>query len=85
MSDSPAVQLPLDPREQPVLDKILVIRDRLSLLKRDKSTYIKSQDVFPLYEEVVQQVEILNSIRKDKPLEQNRGKRLCTGQGASDC
>lgn len=75
MTDSPAVQIPIDPKEQPILDQTLNIRDKLSLLKRDKSTYIKSQDVLALYEEVTDQVHLLNIIRKEhsKPLEQNRG------------
>ena len=75
MTDSPAVQAPLDPQEQPVLDSVLHIRDRLSLLKQDKTTYIKSQDVIALYTEVVEQVHQLNIIREEhgKPLEQNRG------------
>lgn len=78
MTDSPAVQAPLDPREQPILDTILVIRDKLSLLKQDKSKYIKSQDVLGLYEEVIDQVHQLNVIRQEysKPLEQNRGPLL---------
>ena len=75
MSDSPAVQAPLDPMEQPILDRILQIRDKLSLLKQDKSTYIKSHDVLSLYEQVIEQVQLLNVIREEhgKPLEQNRG------------
>lgn len=76
MSDSPAVQAPLDPKEQPILDCLLHIRDKLSLLKQDKSTYIKSRDVLSLYDQVIEQVHLLNKIREDngKPLEQNRGK-----------
>jgi hypothetical protein len=63
--DSPPVPVPLDPREQPILDRLLHIRDTLLLLKQDKSTYIKSRDVLPLYEEVIAQVEALNAVRKD--------------------
>lgn len=75
MSDSPAVQAPLDPKEQTILDCLLQIRDKLSILKQDKSTYIKSHDVFSLYEQVIEQVHLLNVIREEhgKPLEQNRG------------
>ena len=75
MTDSPAVQAPLDPREQPILDAVLSVRDSLSLLKQDKSTYIKSQDILGLYDQVIEQVHELNVIRKEhgKPLEQNRG------------
>ncbi|MCJ1255538.1 hypothetical protein MMC24_003354 [Lignoscripta atroalba] len=78
MTDSPAVKAPLDPEEQPILDSVLYIRDRLSLLKQDRSTYIKSHDVLQLYEQVIEQVHLLNVIRKehDKPLEQNRGRSI---------
>ncbi|KAI9879531.1 MAG: hypothetical protein M1830_006120 [Pleopsidium flavum] len=74
MTDSPAVQAPLDPKEQPILDSLLQIRDRLSLLKQDKSTYIKSHDVISLYGQVIEQVHLLNDLRREhkKPLEQNR-------------
>ena len=77
MTDSPAVQIPLDPKEQPILDQVLNIRDKLSLLKRDRTTYIKSHDVLALYEEVIEQVHLLNVIRKEhsKQLEQNEGTR----------
>ena len=75
MTDSPAVRVPLDPKELPILHSVLSIRDRLSMLKEDKSTYIKSQDVFVLYDEVVEQVHLLNDVRQQhgKSSEQNRG------------
>lgn len=72
MTDSPLYRLPLDPTEQPILDHILSIRDRLFILKQDRSTYVKSQDVISLYNEVITQVERLNVIRMSKPDEQNR-------------
>ena len=75
LNPAPAVRAPLDPREQPILDTLLYLRDKLSLLKQDKTTYIKSQDVLALYSDVVEQVHLLNVIREEhgKPLEQNRG------------
>lgn len=73
MTDSPAVRAPLDPNEQPILDRILTIRDKLSLLKQDRSNYIKSQDVVTLYNQVNEQVGVLNKIRTTKRTEQNRG------------
>ena len=75
MSDSPAVNAPLDPQEKPILDSLLYIRDKLSLLKQDRSTYIKSIDVLSLYNETIKQVQLLNDLRKEhnKPLENNRG------------
>lgn len=73
MTDSPIVRAPLDPREHPILDGILAVRDKLLLLKQDKSTYVKSQDVLPLYEQVIDYVHRLNDVRQNKRLEQNRG------------
>ena len=72
MTDSPAFRVPLDPKEQPILDRILYIRDKLSILKQDKSTHVKSQDVIVLYNQLIEQVEILNQIRTSKRDEQNR-------------
>ncbi|SMQ55801.1 unnamed protein product [Zymoseptoria tritici ST99CH_1A5] len=72
MTDSPYQRIPLDPKEQPILDRILIIRDHLSLLKSDRSTYIKSADVVKYYAQLVEQVELLNKIRVNKRDEQNR-------------
>ena len=72
MTDSPAYRLPNDPKEQPILDKLLLIRDHLSILKQDKSTYVKSQDVMKYYNQVIDQVGALNKIRETKRDEQNR-------------
>jgi len=63
--DSPAVPVPLDSHEQPILEHLLHTRDALILLKQDKSTYIKSRDVIPLYKDVIVQVEALNAVRKN--------------------
>jgi len=73
MTDSPLPRIPLDPKEQPILDKLQSIRTELELLKRDRSTYVKSQDVLKLYDQVIEQVIILNEIRESKRLEQNKG------------
>jgi hypothetical protein len=73
MTDSPLPRIPLDPKEQPILDKLQSIRTELELLKRDRSTYVKSQDVLNLYDQVIEQVIILNEIRETKRLEQNKG------------
>lgn len=67
MADTPTFPPPLDPREQPILDSLMRIRDQLILLKQDRSTYVKSSDVLPLYEKVGDQVRLLNAIRADKP------------------
>lgn len=81
-TDSPAVRTPLDPKEQPILDRVLAIRDELSLLKQDRTTYVRSQDVMTLYQQVIEQVEQLNQIRTHKRTEQNRG--IDFGLGSQD-
>jgi hypothetical protein len=75
MTDSPRFQLPIDPEERPIEGQLLQIRTKLELLKQDKTNYVKSEDVIRLYEEVIEQVHALNTIRqtKNKPEEQNRG------------
>jgi hypothetical protein len=83
MADTPTAQLPIDPREQPVLDQLLAIRTSLTLLKQDRSTYVKSSDVIPLYDKVVDQVQILNDLRSDHPREENRGEFILRHQGST--
>jgi hypothetical protein len=73
MADTPTLPPPLDPREKPILESLLRIRDELTLLKTDRSTYVKSSDVLPIYDRVVDQVKLLNEIRIDKPQENNQG------------
>ena len=72
MSDSPITHAPVTSQERPILDKFLLVRDKLLLYKSDKSTYVKSQDVIPLYEEVIEQVHLLNDVRGPNHLVQNR-------------
>lgn len=66
MTDSPYQRIPLDPKEQPILDRVLIIRDHLSLMKSDRSTYVKSVDVQKYYDQLIEQVELLNRIRQDQ-------------------
>jgi hypothetical protein len=56
-----------------MLESLQRIRDELTLLKTDRTTYVKSSDVLPLYDKVVDQVKLLNEIRIDKPQETNQG------------
>src|SRR5271169_5591141 len=51
--------------EQPVLEKLIQIRQRLQLLNKDRTKYIKSQDVLAIYETLVDEVQELNKIRQD--------------------
>ena len=66
---------PINPKEQHILDALIRIRDSLLLLRKDKSSYIKTIDVIHYYEAVVIQVEKLNATREEqvKRLAHNRG------------
>lgn len=79
MADTPTLPPPLDPREKPILESLQRIRDELTLLKTDRTTYVKSSDVLPLYDKVVDQVELLNDVRIDKPQETNQVDRVLDG------
>ncbi|PMD27176.1 hypothetical protein NA56DRAFT_640914 [Hyaloscypha hepaticicola] len=79
MADTPTLPPPLDPREKPILESLMRVRDELTLLKTDRTTYVKSSDVIPLYDRVVDQVKLLNEIRVDKPQETNQVDRILDG------
>lgn len=72
--ETPAFPPPKDGQEAKILDSLTVIRDHLLLLKRDRSKYIRSQDVMQLYDQVVEQVKYLNEIRKGEDKAENRCK-----------
>ncbi|KAH8821145.1 hypothetical protein F5884DRAFT_766778 [Xylogone sp. PMI_703] len=76
MADTPSLPAPLDSREQQILEQLSRIRDELTLLKQDKSTYVKSSDVISLYDRVVEQIEKLHEVRAGKPHEENRVDRV---------
>jgi len=61
--------------EQPVLEQLITLRQRLQLLNKDRTKYIRSQDVLAVYENLIDQVQQLNNIRKregNKADDQNR-------------
>ncbi|KAF4120031.1 Protein of unknown function (DUF2408) [Geosmithia morbida] len=63
--ETPAVPIPQEPRERAIMDRLSTIRDQLLLMKRDRTTYIRSQDVIPLYDQTIEQVKELNMIREE--------------------
>ncbi|KAG6211194.1 hypothetical protein E4U50_002390 [Claviceps purpurea] len=63
--DTPAIPAPRDAREQAILARLSAIRDHLLLLKQDRTTYIRSQDVIPLYDQTIEQVKELNLVRAE--------------------
>ena len=61
--------------EQPVLEKLIQLRQRLQLFNKDRTKYIKSQDVLSVYESLIDQVQKLNTIRQH-PVRQDEQNRL---------
>jgi hypothetical protein len=60
--------------EQPVLEKLIQLRQRLQLLNKDRTKYIKSEDVDVVYQEFILEVNKLNEVR-EQPIgyrEENR-------------
>lgn len=95
--DTPAVPAPRDARERAILEHLEPIRDQLLLLKQDRTKYIRSQDVLPLYEQTIDQVKELNNIRAEREdKEENRCRSardkcrpdladiLCSGQSTRE-
>jgi hypothetical protein len=75
--ETPAVPMPKDERERQILDKLTVIRDNLLLLKRDRTKYIRTQDVMVQYNQLVELVRQLNEIRKGEHKGENRRRWDC--------
>ncbi|KAH7011408.1 hypothetical protein EDB80DRAFT_640825 [Ilyonectria destructans] len=63
--DTPAIPLPRDPRERAILDRLSMIRDQLLLLKQDRTNYIRTQDVMPLFDQTMEQVKELSTVRAE--------------------
>ncbi|CAI4215338.1 unnamed protein product [Parascedosporium putredinis] len=60
--ETPALPPPDNDRDREVLSKLSQIRDQLVLLKTDRTTYLRSQEVIPLYNETVEQVLKLDNL-----------------------
>ncbi|KAF8889353.1 hypothetical protein BD779DRAFT_1521058 [Infundibulicybe gibba] len=63
---------PVPQEELPILEAVINIRNRLTVLKKDRGEYIKASDVNSLYQAVVKQVTKLNGVRDDNTTYNNR-------------
>ncbi|KAF5128746.1 hypothetical protein DV495_002957 [Geotrichum candidum] len=61
--------------EEGILQSLINIRSQLSVLKKNRSSYIKSSDVTKIYEELIPQIKKINDIRSNPAL-QNEHNRL---------
>ncbi|KAI1466037.1 uncharacterized protein F4812DRAFT_461014 [Daldinia caldariorum] len=74
--ETPKIPAPKDEGEKEVLEKLIAIRDQLQLRKLDRTTYVRTQDVMILYDQTIEQVKILNEMRRGKSVEENRVDRV---------
>ncbi|KAJ1923903.1 hypothetical protein LPJ71_000691 [Coemansia sp. S17] len=49
--------------EQPILGMLISIRNRLAALKKDRGNYYRPNDIVGLYNELLDQVKVLNRVR----------------------
>jgi hypothetical protein len=79
--ETPVWAPPKDDRERRILDRLVETRDSLLLLKSDRTTYIRSQDVLPLYNEIIQQVKELNEMRSEDETKKEETQRMVFSVG----
>ncbi|KAG1153030.1 hypothetical protein G6F37_000008 [Rhizopus arrhizus] len=58
--------------EQPVLEHLLNIRARLSVIKRDRCSYLKLEDIMPLRLEIEDQMKALSNLRGGHLIDESR-------------
>ncbi|KAJ1952249.1 hypothetical protein GGI12_006293, partial [Dipsacomyces acuminosporus] len=58
-----SAQHPVTEAEQPILNTLINIRNRLAVLKRDRGNYYRPNDIVGLYNELLAQVKLLQSTR----------------------
>ncbi|KAI7866318.1 hypothetical protein BDF14DRAFT_1882633 [Spinellus fusiger] len=68
--------VPIPVQEIPVLENLITIRHKLSALKKDRSTYPKSDVIVALYHETEAQLEVISDIRSQKAWEATVRNRL---------
>jgi hypothetical protein len=86
--DTPSVPAPDDEREREIMERLVVIRDELVLLKQDRTQYIRTIDVMGLYDRTIDEMRKLHELRKGKTSSENRGThglRIEPGGGSACC
>ncbi|KAI8347607.1 hypothetical protein EDC96DRAFT_578154 [Choanephora cucurbitarum] len=59
-------------KEQPVLERLLNIRAGLSAIRRNRSTYLKLEEIMPLRLQTEEEVKTLSEIRDGRLLDESR-------------
>lgn len=58
--------------EKPVLQRLLGIRAKLSVVKRDRSSYLKLEDIMPIRLEIEEEMKALSDVRGGRLLDESR-------------
>lgn len=72
--NSPNVSTLIDSGEQKIYKDLVHLRDELTDLKQDRSTYIRFPDVKAFYVRTVEQAELISDARLIKSRKWNEGK-----------
>ncbi|PIA18866.1 hypothetical protein COEREDRAFT_79416 [Coemansia reversa NRRL 1564] len=62
----PIVEQTVSSAEQPILNTLIGIRNRLAALKKDRGNYYRPDDIVGLYNELLVQVKHLQAVRADE-------------------
>ncbi|KAJ2309885.1 hypothetical protein IWW54_003491, partial [Coemansia sp. RSA 2705] len=62
-SCSAAAEQPVSSGEQPILSRLVEIRNRLAALKKDRGNYYRPNDIVSLYNDLRKQVKHLQGVR----------------------
>ncbi|KAJ2081271.1 hypothetical protein H4R24_002448 [Coemansia sp. RSA 988] len=62
----PVVEQTVSSAEQPILNTLIGIRNRLAALKKDRGNYYRPDDIVGLYNELLVQVKYLQGVRVDE-------------------
>ncbi|KAJ2808966.1 hypothetical protein H4R20_000474 [Coemansia guatemalensis] len=62
----PVVEQTVSSAEQPILNSLIGIRNRLAALKKDRGNYYRPDDIVGLYNELLVQVKHLQGVRADE-------------------
>ncbi|KAJ2454854.1 hypothetical protein EV183_001274 [Coemansia sp. RSA 2336] len=63
---SSTIEQPVSAGEQPILNKLVEVRNRLAALKKDRGNYYRPNDIVGLYNDLLSQVQLLQGVRVDE-------------------
>ncbi|GAA98388.1 uncharacterized protein L969DRAFT_93017 [Mixia osmundae IAM 14324] len=74
--------MPVPSEELPILEALVNIRNRLTALKKDRSEYVRAQDVLNIFSAVIKQVTKLNDLRDTRDAKSAAADSSTTSSGS---